>query len=453
MLLIAFNGPMAVDVNSEDALRIRKLVPLATLPGPLFNDLCNEITVEEIRDALLFKKGDTENDLFYLLEGEVVLQAEGLVIEVVSSAHESAKFALAHQLPRKIDAFAKGVVRFVRVDAEKANNPPALEYKEESEMVVVEEEIDENSDDWMTILLKLPIFQRLPPANLQKILLALEEVAVVKGEVIIEQGAEGDYFYFLKSGQCEISRKPTPISKSIRLAVLEKGEIFGEDALISGAPRTVSVTALTDVTVLRLDKNRFVALIKKPSLVFVGYEEMAALRDEGGAVLDLRPLDEFERGHIEGSVNVQFFSLRMQLKSLNRDKPVIVVCRNGRISEAGAFFLLKHRFKAFILKGGMESVAEASKEDSAESRNETKADAPPQVEEGTPMPEERDAGPDEQLLKLKKENEMLRRTVKQLNDRCSELDEEKKRIEDRFTTLSRHFEQLKHMLRKLKNDA
>jgi CRP-like cAMP-binding protein len=444
---------MAVDVNSEDAVRIRKLVPLATLPGPVFNDLCNEITVEEIRDAFLFRKGDTENDLFYLLEGEVVLQAEGLVIEVVSSAHESSRFALAHQLPRKIDAFAKGPVRFVRVDAEKVNNPPVPEYKEESEMVVVEEEMDDGSDDWMTMLLKLPVFQRLPPANLQKILLALEEVAMVRGEVIIEQGAVGDYFYFLKSGQCEISRKPTPISKSIRLGVLEKGEIFGEDALISGAPRTVSVTALTDVALLRLDKSRFVSLIKTPSLAFVSYEEMKALREEGAVVLDLRAPDEFEQGHIEGSVNVQFFSLRMQLKGLNREKPVVVVCRDGRTSEAGAFFLLKHRYKAFILKGGMESVPREAAEASAESRTGAEAEVLFQAAEGGLVSEERDAGLDEQLLKLEKENEMLRRTVKQLNARCSKLDEEKKQIEERFATLSRHFEQLKQMLRKLKNNA
>lgn len=444
---------MAVDVNSEDAVRIRKLVPLATLPGPVFNDLCSEITVEEIRDAFLFRKGDTENDLFYLLEGEVVLQAEGLVIEVVSSAHESSRFALAHQLPRKIDAFAKGPVRFVRVDAEKVNNPPVPEYKEESEMVVVEEEMDDGSDDWMTMLLKLPVFQRLPPANLQKILLALEEVAMVRGEVIIEQGAVGDYFYFLKSGQCEISRKPTPISKSIRLGVLEKGEIFGEDALISGAPRTVSVTALTDVALLRLDKNRFVSLIKTPSLAFVSYEEMKALREEGAVVLDLRAPDEFEQGHIGGSVNVQFFSLRMQLKGLNREKPVVVVCRDGRTSEAGAFFLLKHRYKAFILKGGMESVPREAAEASAESRTGAEAEVLFQAAEGGLVSEERDAGLDEQLLKLEKENEMLRRTVKQLNARCSKLDEEKKQIEERLATLSRHFEQLKQMLRKLKNNA
>lgn len=444
---------MVIDVNSEDALRIRKLVPLATLPGPLFNDLCNEITIEEIKDEFLFKKGDTENHLFYLIEGEVVLQAEGLVIEVVSSALESSKFALAHQLPRKIDAVAKGVVRFVRLDAEKVNNPPPMEYKKEDEIMVVEEEIEEDSSDWMTVLLKLPIIQRLPPANLQKILIALEEVTAEKGEVIIEQGAVGDYFYFLKSGRCVISRKPTPHSKDIRLGVLEKGEIFGEDALITDAPRTVSVVALTDVTLLRLDKKQFVSLIKTPSLAFVSYEELLSLQREGAAVLDVRTSDEFEERHIDGSVNVPFFSLRMQAKSVNRDKPVIVVCRDGRTSEAGAFFLLKHRYKAFILKGGIASAPEAV-DGSAETQAETAAEASRQTElEDTFELKEQNDSFDEQIRKLKTENEALRRTVKQLNEKCNKLDMEKKQSEDRFAMLSKHFEQLKQMLQKLKNNA
>ncbi len=445
---------MAIDVNSEDTLRIRKLVPLATLPGPLFNDLCNEVVIEEVKDRALFKRGDTDNHLFYLIDGEVALQADGLVIDVISSAHESSKFALAHQLPRKIDAVAKGVVRFVRLDADRVNNPPQLEYKEEKNMMVVEEDIDEESGDWMTGLLKLPIIQRLPPANLQKVLIALEEVVVEQGEVIIEQGAVGDYFYFLNSGQCAVTRKPTPNSKDIRLAVLEKGEIFGEDALITDAPRTVSVTALTDMSLLRLSKKQFISLIKAPSLAFVSYEELPALLQGGAAVLDIRSPDEFDKHHLDGAINVPFFSLRMQFKNLNRDKPVVVICRDGRSSEAGAFFLLKNRYKAVILKGGMASIAEAEQTEEIQEQVEATAETLPQLEqEDTFELKKQAASPEELLQKLKTENEALRRAVRQLNEKCNRLDMEKKQIEDRFVMLSKHFEQLKQMLQTLKNKA
>lgn len=434
---------MAIEINSEDAARIRKLVPLATLPGPLFNELCSEATVEEIKDASLFKRGDTDNLLYYLLDGEVALQAEGLVIDVISSAHETSRFALAHQLPRKIDAVAKGVVRFVRFDAERITKPLVREYKVERAEMVVEEDIFQDSEDWMTGLIKLPLLQRLPPANLQKVLFALEEVSVSRDQTIIEQGAPGDYFYFLKSGQCAVSRRPSPTAKDVRLGVLEKGEVFGEDALITDQPRTVSVTALTNATLLRLDKKQFNTLIKTPLLSFVNQDELLALQKKGAVVLDIRPPDEFDKFHLDGAVNMPFFSLRMQLKNLGRETTHIVVCRDGRCSEAGAFFLLKNRFKAVILKGGM--VALMSVEASAPA-----VDASP---ENAVSASAQEGGLEQRVEKLTAENETLRQAVKQLNEKYNKLDLEKKQIEDRFAILSKHFEQLKQMLNKLKKNA
>lgn len=447
---------MAIDVNSEDALRIRKLVPLATMPGTVFNDLCHEITIEEIKDTSLFKRGDTDNHLFYLIDGEVALQAEGLVIDVISSGHESSKFALAHQLPRKIDAVARGAVRFLRVAAERVkHNTPSLDLKEENEIMVVEEDIEEGSGDWMTAFLKVPIFQRLPPANLQKVLIGLEEVAVEKGEVIIEQGAIGDYYYFLKSGQCLVSRKPSPTSKDIRLGVLEKGETFGEDALISDVPRTVSVTALTDAALLRLNKKQFVSLIKDPSLIFISYEELTSFAKQGAVLLDIRAPDEFKTRHLDDSINMPFYSLRMQYKSLSRDRMVIVICRDGRTSEAGAFFLLKNRYQALILKGGMESLFKAEAHGSVQfDVDKTAEKTAPQMEREEAFGlKEQEGDLEERLQALKKENEALRRTINQLNEKCNKLDMEKKQIGDRFVILSKHFEQLKLMLQKLKNNT
>jgi len=164
---------MAVDVNSNDGKTIRKLIPLANLPSGPFFDLCRKITVEVIENNFLFKKGDTDTRLLYLLSGEVSIQAEGLIIEVINATNESGRFALAHQIPRKIDALDKGVVRFFRIDADIVNNPPPLVFKEDSSFMVVEDDIS-GSEDWMTALLKTPIFQHLPPANLQKILISLQ---------------------------------------------------------------------------------------------------------------------------------------------------------------------------------------------------------------------------------------------------------------------------------------
>ncbi|MCX7101039.1 MAG: hypothetical protein NTX38_05980 [Methylobacter sp.] len=134
---------MTVDVNSEDGLVIRKLIPLATLSGVQFNALCSEVSVEELHDDFLFKKGDLASQLIYLINGEITLQASGLVVERIASDSDSAKFALAHQIPRKIDALANGRVRFLRLNADIVKNLTPLVDKEDSGYMV----IDETEDD------------------------------------------------------------------------------------------------------------------------------------------------------------------------------------------------------------------------------------------------------------------------------------------------------------------
>jgi rhodanese-related sulfurtransferase len=236
-----------------------------------------------------------------------------------------------------------------------ANITPTLVYKKKNNYMIIKETTD-NSDDWTAALLQSPIFQNLPPANLQEIMTSLEAVDFKKGEVILNQGGAGDYFYFIKNGQCICTRKSSPNAKEIKLRQLETGDAFGEDALISGAPRDLTITALTDISLLRLDKQQFTSLIKEPSLMFVNYKGMLEAMEQGAIVLDVRKPDEYENHHLDGSINEPFFSLRVQLKALNRDKPFIVVCADGRLSEAAAFLLLRHEIATKVLKGGIAGI-------------------------------------------------------------------------------------------------
>lgn len=224
--------------------------------------------------------------------------------------------------------------------------------------MVVEEIGAHSDDDWMTALLKSPVIRRLPPINLQKIIMGLEVVNFKKDDVIIAQGSEGDYYYLIKDGQCLCTRKVSPNAKSIKIRELATGDTFGEDALISGAPRDLTITALTDVSLLRLGKQQFVSLIKEPSLAFITYQEMQDAIRKGAILLDVSTPEKYKKQHIEGSINEPFFSLRIQLKTLSREKPYIVICGDGKASEAAAFLLLNNHFKAKILKGGFAGVAQ-----------------------------------------------------------------------------------------------
>ncbi|MFZ2406644.1 MAG: cyclic nucleotide-binding domain-containing protein [Methylobacter sp.] len=468
---------MAVDVNSEDGLIIRKLIPLATLPGAQFNALCAGMTVEETQDGFLFKKGDVTPQLVYLVSGEVTLQAAGLVVDVIAANSDSAKFALAHQIPRKIDAVANGRVRFLRLDTDIVKNSPPLAKKEDSSYMVIDE-TEGDPDDWMTALLRSPIFQRLPPANLQKILMGLEVVHFKKGETILEQGGIGDYYYLIKNGQCQLTRKPSPNAKEIKLAQLGNGDTFGEDSLLSGAPRNVTITALTDISLLRLDKKQFISLIKEPSLKFVDYAGMQEAVAKGAVLLDVRSQDDYEKHHLDGSINAPFFTLRMQLKTLSHEKPVVVVCQDGKTSEAAAFLLLRNKIEAMILRGGMDILAPAApapgKLAACAPSPAITPDVAPELEAPlvtdrrheservdhsvaapVPAPVQQSASVstgvlEDQIRTLRLENEALKNTNQQLNDKCMKLEFDKQHAEKQCRILHKQMEKLTQVLDKLK---
>ncbi len=322
------------------------------------------------------------------------------------------------------------------------------------------EETQGDSDDWMTALLRSPIFQRLPPTNLQKILMSLEAVHFSKGEVIVDQGGVGDYYYLIKNGQCELTRKPSPNAKEIRLAQLATGDTFGEDSLLSDAPRNVTITALTDISLLRLNKQQFVSLIKEPSLTFVTYMEMQEAVKQGAILLDVRSPDDYQNHHIESSINEPFFSLRMQLKTLNRQKPIIVVCDDGKTSEAAVFLLLRNKINAKILTGGMAGIKSEPEHEiapandikvtvgrleSIHQKHEVEQPANNSVNISSNVQ-------DNQTKLLQSEIEALKMTNEQLNNKCIKLEFDKQHAEKQVRILHKQLEKLTQVLDRLKGE-
>jgi CRP-like cAMP-binding protein len=348
---------MSLAVTEKDAQEIRRLIPLNILSTDRFEALCSDLQIEEAaRGGLLFNQGDAKNEFVYVLSGIVSLQAGGMEMEVVRGGTEAARFALAHQLPRKVSAIAKDRVHFIRVDTAYVNQPADRPSGGGVATYEVSDLPDEAAEDWMTTLLKSPIFQRLPPANLQNMLGLLEEVPVEAGQEIIHQDEPGDYYYVIKRGRCALTRKPSPNAKEIKLGELKTSDTFGEDALISEQPRNVTVSMMTEGVLLRLGKADFLKLVKDPVIAYVNWANAQALLQQGAKCIDVRTLDQFERFHIPDAFNIPFFRLRMELASLDRRRKYILVCENGRISEAAAFQLLRFSFEAYVLKGGMESV-------------------------------------------------------------------------------------------------
>lgn len=77
------------------------------------------------------------------------------------------------------------------------------------------------------------------------------------GEALVEEGAPGDAMFVVLDGQVEITRQGKVLEQ------VGPGGVFGEMALIDQAPRNATARALTDCTVARIDKKRFMFLVQQ----------------------------------------------------------------------------------------------------------------------------------------------------------------------------------------------
>jgi rhodanese-related sulfurtransferase len=73
-------------------------------------------------------------------------------------------------------------------------------------------------------------------------------------------------------------------------------------------------------------------------------------------VLDVRQLKEFESGHLENAIQLNFLDkavFEKGIKDLDKSKNYYLYCRSGRRSNSAALMMKKEGFKVFDLKGGI----------------------------------------------------------------------------------------------------
>ncbi|HEX5167404.1 MAG TPA: rhodanese-like domain-containing protein [Thermomicrobiales bacterium] len=79
-----------------------------------------------------------------------------------------------------------------------------------------------------------------------------------------------------------------------------------------------------------------------------------SMRQRAVQVIDVREHDEWRAGHIEGAIHIPLGALASRMATLDRDIPVITVCRSGRRSMAAATALKRAGFSDVAnMEGGM----------------------------------------------------------------------------------------------------
>jgi small-conductance mechanosensitive channel len=124
-----------------------------------------------------------------------------------------------------------------------------------------ERKLHEEIEARVQTLSGVELFHSLTDEERQQLASALSVAPFARGEAITRQGAEAHWLYIMTKGEAEV-RVAIDGNLSRKVATLREGDFFGEMGLMTGEPRTATITALTSVECYRLDKESFHQIIK-----------------------------------------------------------------------------------------------------------------------------------------------------------------------------------------------
>ncbi len=97
-------------------------------------------------------------------------------------------------------------------------------------------------------------FAEFPEAALEKLLAVTSVRAFDPGAVIVREGDPGTSLFLIADGHVEVHTRD-PRGEGIVLAELGPGEFFGEVAVLTGRPRTATITARDTVSVIEIQRD------------------------------------------------------------------------------------------------------------------------------------------------------------------------------------------------------
>ncbi|HEX4869943.1 MAG TPA: cyclic nucleotide-binding domain-containing protein [Moraxellaceae bacterium] len=351
---------MAVARINRDLLQT--FVPLNALSAERLDYLLEGQQLETLAPGTeICRRGESDGYTVYLLSGSVTLEGEGGSVQALDASDLEASHALAPEQPRQATVRARTAVNILRFESKRLDRVLAWDQSTESLQKELAALHPGENSDWIARLLQSRLFYRLPPANVVDLFKRLKAQPVAAGEVIIRRGDEADCCYIIKSGVAEVTIPGD--SGPVTLALLEKGQYFGEEGLLIEGTRNADITMNTDGVLMRLDKADFDTLLKAPSLAMVDFTAAMTAVEQGEAQwLDVRLAEEQERGVLTGAVCLPLQALRVKSRLLPKERRYVVYCDTGRRSAAAAFLLGVMGYDTQILEGGLWSLMRAERD-------------------------------------------------------------------------------------------
>jgi CRP-like cAMP-binding protein len=333
------------------AEQLGALAPLAGLSRDRLTELADMALIERAPRGSDPLKGREPGRSVFLLQGELLLAFDGGGTLVVVGGTGEGCHALNRRRQAVVRSKAITDVDLLALDDDMLDTLATWDQAVRGDARFV-------TGAFALSSLRSGALAQLPAAHIEELLKRFERLRIRRGEAVIHEGEEGDYYYLVGSGRFQVERLVG--GAKVVLAELKSGDAFGEEALVSEAKRNATVTALSEGELLRVRRADFNELLREPLLRRLSFAD-AAQKVRGGALwLDVRYPSEYQYDKLPGAINVPLAEVRNMFGVLDRSREYVAYCQSGRRSAAAAFLFAQRGFRVWLLEGGLKRAAERS---------------------------------------------------------------------------------------------
>ncbi|NQW12328.1 MAG: Crp/Fnr family transcriptional regulator [Alphaproteobacteria bacterium] len=134
------------------------------------------------------------------------------------------------------------------------------------------------------LLRNIPLFAKIEPSKLKLLAFTSERLIYQDDQVLVHQGDMGDAAFIIIDGTASVTIDTD--AGEIEVAIMGKGDVVGEIAILCDVPRTATVKASSKLTVLKITKELFFRLVNEfPQISIEIMRELAARLERTNAQL------------------------------------------------------------------------------------------------------------------------------------------------------------------------
>ena len=224
---------------------------------------------------LIIKQHDEGDRLFILAEGSAQVEIEDMagnskVVSYLTGNEFFGEIALFKNIPRTASIRATDNCTLLYLKRKDFDSFLDLNPERREHIMATLE--------YLRIIKAVPLFKGIDSNMINLFASKMAKESYKKDEDIIKQGEEGDKFYIVLQGKVNV-HVVRDDNKDHNVATLGRGEYFGEIALFKDIPRTATVTAQSDETlVISLQKSDFMKAIKTQSALESNLENVTHRR-------------------------------------------------------------------------------------------------------------------------------------------------------------------------------